>query len=87
MCVVKELNISSNLALSHAGCVTLATRELSSLTFKVDHTFLDGCEIGDRVQGAEEVSSGSLFFPESDMCEHKITWVQSTPVSWCAAHG
>lgn len=46
-------------------------RELSSLTFKVDHTFLDGCEIGDHVQGAEEVSSGSLFFPESDMCEQR----------------
>lgn len=37
-------------------------QELSSLTFKVDHTFLDGCEIGDCVQGAEEVSVGTCFF-------------------------
>lgn len=46
-------------------------QELSSLTFKVDHTFLDGCEIGDCVQGAEEVSVGTCFFPESDMCEQR----------------
>lgn len=29
---------------------------------------IDGCEIGDRVQGTEEVRGGSLFFPPRVKC-------------------